>query len=232
MDTEWFAIDGLGHVAVFDSGEAGGVPHAHFEAWQGQSMWSDLLEQMLRHASPGELRFVAEGVFVPTSPEFLDRPDALAGADAWERQVVFELDAPRDAGWLAARLDDAWLLGCAAPLVYAGACTPAHLASIWEELGIVRAQLSPELEPSRFGLYFYESHDYSGSPYQRSTKPRGAPLRVESLATGLRRRLGQVRLASADFRRDGQIQPFEHLPSSIWGHTWIGTDGSVHDVDD
>ncbi|MFO7566009.1 MAG: hypothetical protein R6X02_25420 [Enhygromyxa sp.] len=230
MDTEWFAIDGHGHVAVFDSGEAGGVPHAHFGAWHAQSIWEELLEEMLAAAAPGQLRFVADGIFEPSN-DFFAQPDGLAEAHAWPLSTLFELDRPREQSWLDARLDSAYLLGGPTPLVYARECVPEVLASAWDELGIVRVQLSPELTPARFGLYAYEALDYSGGPYERIAAPMGARLRVESLATGVRRRLGQVRLAGVDFRERVAIQPFEHLPSSIWGSVWIGTDGSVHEAD-
>jgi hypothetical protein len=236
MDTEWFAIDGLGHVAVFDSGEAGGVPEAHFEAWHSQSMWSDLLGEMLSLAPPGSVRFVADRVFErdedPNDWSTLyTEPDGLAEAYTWEVAVLLELDAPRDPVLLADWLGTAHVLGCELPLVYSGECSTQTLAAVWEEIGVVRAVLNPPMAPARFGVFSYSSEDYSGGPYRRGAKPMGAALRVEALATGLRRRLENVRLANVDFRREGRVQPFEHLPSTIWGTTWIGTDGSVHDVD-
>lgn len=235
MDTEWFAIDGHGHVAVFDSGEAGGVPEAHFDAWHGQSTWSELLGPMLRQAPPRGVRFVADGVFErEADPDewstLFTAPDGLAEAYTWDVEVLIELEAPPDPALLESRLGAAHVLGCEQPLVYSGECSTRKLAEVWVELGVVRALLNPPMAPSRFGVYAYASEDYSGGPYQRSTAPIGAPLRVESLPTGLRRRLASVQLASVDFRRDRRVQPFEHLPSTIWGTTWIGTDGSVHDV--
>ena len=236
MDTEWFAIDGHGHVAVFDSGEAGGVPEAHFDAWHSQSMWSDLLGEMLRLAPPGGMRFVADGVFERDEDPnewstLFTEPHGLAETYTYDVAVLLELAAARDPVELDGWLGSAHTLGCELPLVYSGECSMHTLAAVWEELGVVRAVLHPPMAPSRFGVFSYSSDDYSGGPYRRVAKPMAAPLRIEALPTGLRRRLADVRLASADFRRDGHVQPFEHLPSTIWGTTWIGTDGSVHDVD-
>jgi hypothetical protein len=235
MDTEWFAIDDHGHVAVFDSGEGGGVPHAHFGAWHSQSMWSELLEEMLRLAPPGGIRFVAEGAFEVRErdydrPLLVTSPGKLDLSYAWEVAILLELEAPRDVVQLEGWLGSAYVLGCEQPLVYAR-CLPQTLHEVWDELGIVRGLLHASMAPSRVGVFGYGCDDYSGGPYQRYAEPIGAALRVESLATSLRRRLGDVKLAGADFRRDKQIQPFEHLPSSIWGQTWIGTDGTVHEAD-
>lgn len=237
MDTEWFAIDGLGHVAVFESGEAGGVPEAHFGAWHVQSEWSELLEEMLSLAAPGSIRFVADGVFDGNDERSYEQGElftdarVLADAYPWDDAALLELVAPRDPALLEGWLGRAYVLGCVQPLVYTRQCSAQTIATLWDELGVVRALLRPPMLPSRFGVFEYVNEDYSGGPYRREHKPMGAPLRVESLGTGVRRRLEEVRLAEVDFRRAGRLQPFEHLPSSIWGTTWIGTDGSVHDVE-
>lgn len=236
MDTEWFAIDGLGHVAVFESGEGGGVPEAHFEAWHAQSEWAELLHEMLSLAAPGSMRFVADGVFDRSDErrweqgELFTDARTLAGSHEWEDAALLELAAPQDPALLEGWLGRAYVLGCVEPLVYACECSAQTIAALWDELGVVRALMRPPMLPSRFGVFEYVNEDYSGGPYRRERKPMGAPLRVEALATGVRRRLQEVRLGEVDFRRDGQVQPFEHLPSSVYGSTWIGTDGSEHDV--
>ena len=46
MDTEWFAIDADGHVAVLESSEDGEVPEAFIEAFHVQTDFSDLTDHL------------------------------------------------------------------------------------------------------------------------------------------------------------------------------------------
>jgi hypothetical protein len=224
MDTEWFAIDDRGHVGVFDSQEMGQVPEAHFTTWDQHSAWSDLLEEMLRLAAPGELRFVTDEVFVvpklPYQEAVLvnDRVD-LIDVFNLESPMLLELEAARDQRVLDERLGPTYMLGCEQPLAYVSRCEGLTVFEVWQELGIVRALLRPPMDPSRFGVFSYVNRDrdyYGGGPYERVASPMAAPLRVEALATGLRRRLGEVHLADVDFARDADVRPNASLPTRRW----------------
>jgi hypothetical protein len=209
MDTEWFAIDGHGHVGVFNTHETGELPVAHYPAWDTQTNWIDLLDEMVRLAPQGTIRFVAEGVFDERRDPYeegvpVTQPYARQDAWEWESPVLLELDAPRDPALLDRMFESAHVLACEQPLVYVSRCPTLDVYDAWGELGIVCALLDVRMHPSRFGVFYYSYSDYSYEPYQRIATPMSAPLRVESLATGLRRRLADVRLPGVDFRHDAE----------------------------
>jgi tetratricopeptide (TPR) repeat protein len=234
MDTEWFAIDDHGHVAVFDSQETGAVPEAHSRAWEdgpdGPTRWTiHLLEEMLARALPGELRFVADGVFDRRDDPYdesrlcSERDELGDVLDTWrwdgerETSVLLEFDAPRDPVLLAGQLESAaHVLRCEQPLVYVSRVSAVTVYCVWQEIGIVRALLDPPMEPSRFGLFRYVNRDYHHVGYERVSTPMGPALRVESLATGLRRRLAEVRLSGVDFGGTTQLSPSVYLPTRRW----------------
>jgi hypothetical protein len=225
MDTEWFAIDGHGHIGVFFSDETGQVPLAYWTVWETDSNWHDLLAEIVRLASPGEIRFVADGVF-DAKRDPRERYDDGQLVTEWydlctwnEDSMLLELDAPPDPS-VVRRLESAYVLGCEQPLVYLSRSSGWPVADAWHELGVVRALLHPPMEPSRFGVYRYENREWYGSSYGRSITPMGAPLRVESLATAVRRRLGEVQLPDVDFSRDDEVYPGRYVPTRGWGDSY------------
>jgi hypothetical protein len=223
MDTEWFAIDGHGHVGVFESRETGEVPEAHFAVWESNSTWNELLDEIVRLAPPGEIRFVADGVFDGRREHYDDGTLVTESVELFElfdwdseTSVLLELDAARDRVLLDRRLESAYVLGCEQPLVYVSRCPTWDVAEAWHELGIVRALLRPPMEPSRFGVFRYVNREWSGDSYTRTDTPMGAALRVESLATAVRRRLAEVQLSGVDFSRAAEVCPGVYLPTTRW----------------
>ena len=51
MDTEWFAVDADGHVAVFETGEPGPVPDS-VPCWAAQGAWHECLQELLAAGTP------------------------------------------------------------------------------------------------------------------------------------------------------------------------------------
>jgi hypothetical protein len=238
MDTDWFAVDALGHVGVFESGEGGGVPDAHFREWESQSSFDELLERLLGEPTRAGLRFDEHELFAP------DRRD-----HPWDRYSIIE--APEQLGDRSSalvELADASVL--ADPhlreglslserfvrlpsdrVLIRGWFDPTILAGLWHELGVIRVRSPYDLEPGRFGLFRYSCDDYSAGPYARVERPRGQPLRIEQLSAPLRTALSGVTFSALDFRSEAVVQPFEHVPSQAWGHEWLGTDGQLHSVE-
>ncbi len=239
MDTAWFAVDAHGHIGVFDSGEGGGVPEAHFEAWHAQTGAEELFDLLLGQPASAGVRFDDRGVFEPDRRRG-DPDDAYQVIEAPEGlgshfdDVLIELGDP-------AAASDARLLAAVGPydrlirlpgervLVRGGLELPT-LAQLWTVLGIVRVRLPYSIEAGRLGLFRFGCDDYSAGPYQRCEKPTGVPVRIEQLSPAARRLLGAVIFPAIDFRSDHQVQPFEHLPSTAWSEEWLGTDGQMHPV--
>jgi len=240
MDTDWFAVDALGHVGVFESGEGGAVPGAHFEQWHSQSSQDELLELLLREPARSGVRFDDLGLFEPDPREgdpwdryeVFTSPEQLRDTNG---SAIFELADARAAADPrlvigASDYDRTHRLPCERVVLTSNFVTE-RLAHLWWELGVLRVRTPCyDVEPNRLGLFRFSCTDYSAGPYVRGELPRVA-LRVESLSSSLRHRLSAVSFGAIDFRRDAFVQPFEHLPSHAWSQEWLGTDGEMHSVE-
>ncbi|MFV8749051.1 hypothetical protein ACNOYE_00710 [Nannocystaceae bacterium ST9] len=238
MDTDWFAVDGLGHVGVFESGEGGGVPEAHYQGWENQSSFSELLELLLGEPASSGLRFDDHELF---------RPDDRRG-DPWDAYTIAESreQLGEGRGYLLLELDHPQSishpqLGVPQPdferairlpsdrVLVRGWFEYEQIARLWWELGILRVRTNYDIEPARLGVFRYSCDDYSAGPYVRIGQPRH-PLRREQLSSRLREALANVAFTAVDFRKHEFVQPFEHLPSHAWGGEWLGTDGEMHTI--
>lgn len=240
MDTDWFAVDALGHVGVFESGEGGGVPHAHFEAWEAQSSFDELLERLLGEPARAGLRFDDHELFEPDRRR--DHP--------WDHYSIIEAPEQLREGGSSALIELTDARGVVDPrlcegmpdydrlvrlpsdrVLVRGWFELSRLAQLWWELGVIRVRSPYDLEPGRFGVFRYSCDDYSAGPYARVERPSGPPLRVEQLSAPLRAALSGVIFSAIDFRSDALVQPFEHMPSQAWSEEWLGTDGELHRVE-
>lgn len=206
MDTDWFAIDELGHVAMFDSGPVGPVPEAAARHCPTGSSFGDELLPLLDDVEAGVLSYDAADIFAAPPPSgwiarllgssLLDAPprfdQSLFGVLLQMRPVAGVHERLPDYGLrhLPSREGDyAW-----------GHLESPVLRELWSEGWIIRAALGHEIDPTRLGLFYFEHH---GEPepdvYMRLSEPR-APLRVHALPTWLRRRLAAVRFVGVDFR--------------------------------
>lgn len=87
MDTTWFAVDRDGHVAVFDSGEAGAVPVEGYN-----EDWYPILEELVKAAGGQELA-------ADDDDAWADRPNRLAAMgiyyyahEEWENAMAGPYD--------------------------------------------------------------------------------------------------------------------------------------------
>lgn len=238
MDTEWFALDALGHVGVFDSGEGGGVPTAHFDAWAPQSSFDALLRLLLGEPKSVGLGYDLDRLFAPydgkaryawESHVIAEQPEQLGDHGS----VLVELHhEPTDMREWEAMGGSSGLVRLPGPRpLLHGWLDQAQLAARWSALGVKRVRVPYEIEPHRLGLFSYACEDYSAGPYVRRGRPRSAALRVEQLSAHVRSSLAQVVFEALDFREAEAVQPFEHMPSSAWSDEWLGTDGEMHGVE-
>ncbi len=236
MDTDWFAVDALGQIGVFDSGEGGGVPLAHFEAWSAQSSFDELLALLVGEPAGSALRFDDHELFAP-SPSTLDPWERYSIAESPEQlgdgrgSLLIELADARAAADPRLNPDDNIYRLPGDRVLIRGWFDYDRLARSWSELGIVRVRAPYDVEPGRLGVFRYSCSDYSAGPYTRQELPRARPLRVEQLSAHVRAALANVTFTAVDFRRAELVQPFEHLPSQAWGGEWLGTDGELHPIE-
>lgn len=207
MDTHWFAIDELGHVAMFAAGEVGPVPDPAARHWPEGSNISDDFLPLLRDVDAEALSYEAADIFaVPRASwvtrllgtSMLDAPPRFdqtlssvlmqlrAGAGVRERLFEHGLHV------LPSREGDYGWGHLGSPL----------LRELWREGWIIRASLNHWPQADRMGMFCFE-HDVEAveaeDVYRRIGEPR-VPLRVHALPTSLRRRLAAAQFREVDFR--------------------------------
>lgn len=228
MDTDWFAVDRDGRVALFDSGENGAVADGSARLDHGLS-----LDQFAPHA-PGSVAVDdVDGLYATASPghEF-EYPRGQG------RLVTFvrSLDAVADS---LASGDAVALAGGKRPAVAwvregRDALDRLHRARECRRCLLVEhaARTSDGREPGDVGVYRYAHAPDAGTPqpYTRVQRP-SRPLHLDALPAPLRAKVGAVRFADVSFEADARVQPFEHAPSHAYKASgWCGTDGEVHAV--
>ncbi len=209
MDTHWFAVDELGHVAVFQSKELGPVPESASAVWPTDGRLEQVFLPQLADVDPDALSYEAADIFAGHGRgvfarmfgqrELLTEPPrynqslhsvllqlrSLDGARERLSAVGLHLLPSREGGYAWGNLD-----------------TP-QLRELWREGWILRAALAHGIEPTRMGLFCYEHRDEDGYEsedlYLRWDTPRVA-VRVHALPTSLRMRVAATRFVGVDFR--------------------------------
>jgi hypothetical protein len=219
MDTDWFAVDRDGHVAYFNSGEAGAVPLD--ACCEDDTAMLDQLETAVPRTEPIYELAPRSGAceegshHAPTAAD--GGPLALDG-EPWPILVfVTSLDAvAEDVGQ-----------GLAIPVASRGAAAvffPDMPIATYRRLHESGACLScfyndPAYDdlPERLGLYHFKHPDdlYVPEPYGRWGSPR-RPLHIDQVPAALAEALTRVRFEGVCFGEAGRIQPVEHAPCVCW----------------
>jgi hypothetical protein len=220
MDTDWFAVDRDGHVAVFDSGEAGAVPVA-----AGTDEDRDVLLR-LAASLPAVLPLfdLKEWVGHTDSPESRH----IRAEHDWEyaRILMFleTLDPIRDTlgtALVAARP------GAFGHAVFFEELSPALFRRI-HAAGACRACVSlyeHEDWPTRLGLFRY-SHtcdNWISGPYGRDGRP-ARPLRIDEIPPEFRAAFEGMRFEALCFAETKEIQPVDHGPCQSWENAYLALD--------
>jgi hypothetical protein len=220
MDTEWFAVDRDGHVAVFDSGEAGAVPVA-----AGADQEHDLLVQLAASLPPVFPLFdLKEWIGPGDSPESRH----IRAEHDWDyyRILMFleRLDPIRDELGTALVAAPSAAFG---HVVLFNELSPALFRRI-HDAGACRACVSllehPDW-PTRLGLYYY-SHtceNWISGPYEREGNP-ARPLHIDEVPPDLRARLEGMRFATLCFGETEEIQPVDHGLCESWESDYLALD--------
>lgn len=218
MDTDWFAVDRDGRVALFSSGENGAVADgaAQLDAYAGPAITLDDI--------------APEGA--ATSAPVYDWAGFRRGGTRHEAQYLGPDD---DASLLmfvrdVTHLVDDLAAGRAVPVA-----STEHSAVMWradavdaiarvhERKHCLRcAVLAPRdfggRRPGDAGLYHY-AHVHDGGtpmPYLRLEAP-SQPRVLDAVPAKAREALGAVRFDDVSFADAVAVQPFTHAPSSAYG---------------
>lgn len=202
MDTGWFAVDRDGHVAYFESGEAGAVPtdaflDDHVETLE--QLENVPLVEALAEVRPGTHVDYCLGTLVMLLADGAQPPD---GAVA--------VTTSHGRGWRVDMPDDR----CKA-LHARGGCAGCANASLVDDEFV---------DAGRRGLYVYD-HDASNGngiagAYSRTSSP-AQPATAAALPAEVTERA--VRF-DGRFAETIAIQPVEHWPSEAWGASYLASD--------
>jgi hypothetical protein len=225
MDTEWFAVDGQGHVAIFVTDEGGSVPEAECYAEQGliysvqrdlaRSRPYDMDDRM--EAADGKVfwtEMVREGGTPHANHTELDLDQYSAGTLP---QVVVWLT--REEGLDLLPQADPDFVRFANPGVVLAYCENLDKESLraLRTRGLLgRAWCNFEFEISRSGIYRYDFPSYEGQdPYRRTASP-ARPIASAGLPDEMREGVEKLRFAEADFARDEELQPRDYVECIAW----------------
>jgi hypothetical protein len=225
MDTTWFCVDRDGHVAAFDSGEAGAAPEN-----VRQDEGYELVRQLSRLLPAGEFAYDLAGRIRPGEPEPQKHYSAQfpegSGRDQLYLMFLNSLDPVNkvEAGRVRqVRAHSGLAVVIRNPgkklikqLHESGAC----LGCFWHW-----ERLDPEFpDAGQLGLYSY-SHlceNWISGPYGREKVPL-KPIHVDQLPPIIRNAVKQIRL-NLRFAETPYIQPLEHIPCASWETAWLSFD--------
>ena len=232
MDTDWYAVDRDGHVALFESGEAGAVPspagiegeHTLLERFARAARWSlaDYQPTTGGPEAPAEQHKAVEGRLraKPADDEFdWDSSWTLMFLESEEpvrdqiaRGVAIAAPATEGVAVIVKNLTRP----LADRLHRAGACLGCFGPYTFDEL--------PEL----LGLYTYEHscENWISGPYERRGNPT-RPLRADQLPLDSRALVEGMRFASLSFAEAEQIQPVDHAECDSWESAYLDLDGKT-----
>jgi len=225
MDTTWFAVDRDGHVACFDSGEAGAVPTASFHGDAGYELRERLAEFLPR----GEAAYDLAGRQTP----------GTEGMPVFHRANGREMDYP--ALLFLSSLDpvrEALASGQAVQVPSADSFAvtfqhlPAELGKRIHDAGACRVcfylfrQLEGGPGPAHVGFFEYEhlTENWISGPYGRIARPL-KPLHVDQLPPDVRARVKQMRFDALNFAEATHIQPVEHAACDSWEGAYLDVTG-------
>jgi hypothetical protein len=233
MDTEWFAIDAKGQVALFDTDEAGCMPiHAHTLELTHLYLWGFIEE--LGPADHDNILWHSEGdPLEQLTPLTLNLEQLHVRLHAHMHSahaqdpipsllcVMRDQDAARRL-IREARPDGATralgLIRRPYPAILAPELLVTPLLDAIERGDVLGGDSIRDYANENFtallGVHVYEYPSYSRVPYQRAGAPR-SPLTIERLPEPLRARLLQLRL-DADFSQDEQVDPEDSFECERW----------------
>lgn len=243
MDTTWFAIDSDGHVAAFNSGEAGAVPLDAFVDEHELGPLHEALYELPRTEARLDPAGAVAGATLghehitedqlaklrpaPPPSSTTTRADAPAYSD---EVLMFLRELPADTlAKLGARELPATTGFCIVATSFdldtfrslheRGLCTRCEVT--YRTFGTAQdGDDTPEI--AAYGIFDYDHtcENWMSGPYARRAVP-STPLHVDQLPASAREHL--VTFAGR-FADTVELQPAEHWPCESWQSGWLASD--------
>lgn len=215
MDTTWFAVDRDGHVAAFDSGEAGAVPT---DAYLGED-WDEIADPLREAAAETAVIYDVDAEVHEGRGSSL----VLALRPGTAASDLAKLDLFAD------RREVATSLGPGLAIRAEGVRYEEleRALSRWHEadacLGCTSTFLDEDYPSfAHRGVYVFD-HDtdnWIAGPYRRCEVP-SSPIGIDHLRPALRRKVVQF---DGRFAETRELQPVELWPSEAWGAGYLASD--------
>ncbi|HEY7312694.1 MAG TPA: hypothetical protein VH643_25235 [Gemmataceae bacterium] len=226
MDTCFFAIDRDGHVAVFDTGEAGAVPT---HALSGESARS--VRQQLAALARVPVIHDRQGGVTPNRPsEFNEHRGSLglpyptlmflASLDPVKDEIAagraVEVRASEGVAVMFQQMSEA----LAKRLHDSGAC----LGCSWYFHGEEYEEHSPDLTARGLFSYSHLTDNWISGPYGRVRRP-AQPIHVDQLPPRIREAVKAMRFDALSFAETPHVQPIEHVECESWESAYMDVTG-------
>lgn len=227
MDSCWFAIDRDGHVAIFDTGEAGALPAQALSGEDADSVRRQLaalprvgvIHERQGRATPNQPSEFNEhrgglGLPYPTLM-FLDSLDPVRDEIAAGRAV--EVQASEGVAVLFQEMPEA----LAKRLHDSGAC----LGCSWYFHGEEEyEEHRPDLTARGLFSYSHLTENWISGPYGRVRRP-AQPIHVDQLPPRMRDAVKTLRFDSLSFAETPYVQPVEHTECISWESAYLDVTG-------
>lgn len=223
--TDWFAVDGDGHLAHLSAGISGAVPGG---AGRGAGSFPTVMAAVSRVASITQPVHELEGRLLPGLEAAGDDLHAATGAgpalvflpgiDLISRELAEGLAEPVRASFGAAAIFDRLPRATSQRLHAPGGC----LACFSEPADETR------VDPSRFGLFSYGHlcDSWIAGPYGRRTRPSAALL-VHQLPPALKPAFTAFRFDHLCFADEPYLQPLDHFRCHATPPAYLAADGKT-----
>jgi hypothetical protein len=239
MDTDWFAVDANGNIAVFDSSEGGAVPCSNREMiTKHKVMFLDDFFPYLPHDEQGTILLKTPAT------------EWVQGVTLNQLQKEIKIAKKSDLKWLRNRLFDLLLIFSEAssiqklntdnpvfrlagePIVFWYRQVPIKdLESLIASQEIIGGK-SISLYQNRhlLGLFSYDHPIGHAHPYDRNPTPT-IPWKLEDLPEPIQDSISWTWFDDLRFSEAEKIQPLEHTKCDTWGISeyWVDTQGQEHE---
>ncbi|MBL8799551.1 MAG: hypothetical protein JNM56_37055 [Planctomycetia bacterium] len=232
MDATWFAVDRDGHVAMFDTGEAGAVPISAEPIEDPTAVLTSLASAFsteVIHDLQGRLQ-PGEREVPHFALQFGDRAGAALFFLKSLDPVKTELEQRRGVAFPAVQGHAVALFHAATPLVRQLHQDGLCLGCFWyyhNPTGVVDEEERLR-DVARLGIFSYShlTENWISGPYGREKLPR-TPLHVEQLPPEVRRTVKQMKFGTLCFAETPHIQPAEFDDCTSWEHAYLSSDGKT-----
>jgi len=244
MDTDWFAVDASGNLAMFDSGEGGAVPNSNPREWPTKArIWclDDFLLELSENDRHRCIELKIPGAAVAKS--LTSNKLQLIVEYDFKNYFLYDWLLQLSSDEAIARLgieeiEDNYAVRFAGEpiIVYVKECLAANISKLVENGQILSGRevgdenSTSDGFASLFGLFVYVQDSGAPLPYTKTGEPI-VPLCLEDLPEHLQDAISWTWFDRLEFADSNKIQPIEHMRCDTWygDKWWIDTEGQEHE---